>query len=62
MHEAVCEVLVQRLPAEHVVIPGAGHFVPNTGTPFNDRLRAFLHKMNGLAKVVGASSGRSTAN
>jgi len=42
MHEAVCEVLVQQLAAEHFVIPEAGHVIPRTGRPFNDRLRSFM--------------------
>ena len=40
--EAVCDVLEQRLGAERAVIPGAGHSVPRTGAPFNERLEAFL--------------------
>lgn len=44
MHEAVCEVLVQRLAAEHAIISEAGHVIPRTGKPFNERLRAFLKK------------------
>lgn len=41
-HEAVCDVLVKRLHAEHAVISEAGHFIPFTGEPYNSRLRAFL--------------------
>lgn len=44
MHEAVCEILVRDLKAEHAVISEAGHFIPRTGKPYNDRLRAFLKK------------------
>lgn len=44
MHEAVCEVLIQQLGAEHVVISEAGHFIPRTGKPYNDHLRAFWRK------------------
>jgi pimeloyl-ACP methyl ester carboxylesterase len=47
MHEVVCEVLVQQLAAEHALIRGVVHVVPETGTPFNDRLRAFLSKARG---------------
>jgi pimeloyl-ACP methyl ester carboxylesterase len=40
--DAVCDVLEQRLGAERAVIPGAGHSVQRTGTPFNERLERFL--------------------
>jgi pimeloyl-ACP methyl ester carboxylesterase len=40
--EAVCDVLEERLGAERAVIPGAGHSVQRTDTPFNRRLEAFL--------------------
>jgi hypothetical protein len=40
--DRVCDVLETRLDAERAVIPGAGHSVPRTGTPFNERLEAFL--------------------
>jgi pimeloyl-ACP methyl ester carboxylesterase len=40
--DAVCDVLERELGAERAVIPGAGHSVPRTGAPFNDRLEAFL--------------------
>ena len=40
--DAVCDVLEERLRAERAVIPGAGHSVPRTGAPFNERLEAFL--------------------
>ena len=43
MHEAVCEVLAQRLRAEHAVISEAGHFIPRTKL-YNDHLRMFLRK------------------
>lgn len=39
--EAVCDVFEQRLPAERVILPGAGHAVQMLGQPFNDRLMAF---------------------
>jgi pimeloyl-ACP methyl ester carboxylesterase len=45
--DAVCDVLEQRLRAERAVIPGAGHSVPRTGAPFNERLEAFLHSAEG---------------
>ena len=44
MHEAVCELLVQKLAAQHTIISEAGHFIPRTGKPFNERLRTFLEK------------------
>ena len=40
--DAVCDVLEERLSAERAVIGGAGHSVPRTGTPFNQRLEEFL--------------------
>jgi pimeloyl-ACP methyl ester carboxylesterase len=40
--ECICDVLADRLGAERAVIPGAGHSVARTGTPFNDRLESFL--------------------
>ena len=36
--DAVCDVLESGLAAERAVIPGAGHSVPLTGAPFNERL------------------------
>ena len=44
MHEAVCEVLVQRLATEHAIISEAGHVIPRTGRPYNEHLRTFLKK------------------
>lgn len=41
--DAVCDVLERELGAQRAVIPGAGHSVPRTGAPFNDRLEAFLN-------------------
>jgi pimeloyl-ACP methyl ester carboxylesterase len=41
-YDAVCDVLVERLPAERAVIGGAAHLVQRTGEPFNRRLRAFI--------------------
>jgi pimeloyl-ACP methyl ester carboxylesterase len=40
--EAVCDVLAERLGAERAAIPGRGHTVPSTGTPYNERLEAHL--------------------
>jgi pimeloyl-ACP methyl ester carboxylesterase len=39
--EAVCDVLQRELKTERAIIRGAGHVVPRTGTPFNERLEAF---------------------
>ena len=44
---AVCDVLEQRLAAQRAVIQGAGHAVPFTGKPFNERLAAFLASSSG---------------
>ena len=40
--EAVCDVLAERLAAEHLVIAGAAHGVQRVGAVFNERLEAFL--------------------
>jgi pimeloyl-ACP methyl ester carboxylesterase len=40
--EAVCDSLADALGAERAVIPGRGHTIPSTGSPYNDRLEAFL--------------------
>jgi pimeloyl-ACP methyl ester carboxylesterase len=40
--DAICDVLEERLGAERVVFPDAGHGVQRLGEPFNDRLEAFL--------------------
>ena len=40
--ESICDVLATRLGAEREVISGAGHSVPRTGAPFNERLESFL--------------------
>jgi pimeloyl-ACP methyl ester carboxylesterase len=40
--DCVCDVLEEALAAERAVIPGAGHSVPRTGAPFNDRLQSFI--------------------
>jgi pimeloyl-ACP methyl ester carboxylesterase len=42
--DAVCDVLEGRLGAERAVIGGAGHTVPRTGAPFNQRLEEFLRR------------------
>ena len=42
--DAVCDVLEQRLDAERVVLPGAGHSVPRLGEPFNAALAAFVER------------------
>lgn len=51
MHEAVCEILVQRLHTEHAVIAEAGHVIPRTGKPYNDRLRTFLRSSRTTGKT-----------
>jgi hypothetical protein len=40
--DAVCGTLARQIEARLVKIPGAGHNVPATGQPFNDRLATFL--------------------
>jgi pimeloyl-ACP methyl ester carboxylesterase len=55
--ESICDVLADRLGAERAVIPGAGHSVPRTGTPFNDRLENFLLSVS----VVESDRGRFSA-
>jgi pimeloyl-ACP methyl ester carboxylesterase len=40
--EAVCDILAADLGARRAEVPGAGHAVPRTGTPFNALLDAFL--------------------
>jgi pimeloyl-ACP methyl ester carboxylesterase len=40
--ETICDVLATRLGADRQVIRGAGHSVPRTGAPFNERLESFL--------------------
>jgi pimeloyl-ACP methyl ester carboxylesterase len=42
--DAVCDVLEERLGADRAVIAGAGHSVPRTGAPFNERLKDFLRR------------------
>lgn len=50
--ESICDVLAARLGAERALIPGAGHSVPRTGAPFNDKLENFL---------LSGASGRPTS-
>lgn len=45
--EAICDVLQDRLGAERLVIAGAGHAVPRTGAPFNEKLASFLAAAEG---------------
>jgi pimeloyl-ACP methyl ester carboxylesterase len=40
--EAVSDALADGLSAERAVVPGRGHTVPSTGTPYNERLESFL--------------------
>jgi pimeloyl-ACP methyl ester carboxylesterase len=40
--EAVCDNLAERLDGERTVIDGKGHNIPETGTPYNERLERFL--------------------
>ena len=40
--EGICDKLHRELNTERAIIRGAGHKVPSTGGPFNDRLEAFL--------------------
>jgi len=40
--ESICDVLAGRLGAERARITGAGHSVPRTGAPFNEKLEDFL--------------------
>jgi pimeloyl-ACP methyl ester carboxylesterase len=42
--EAICDVLHRELKTERATIRGAGHTVPFTGGPFNERLEAFLKR------------------
>jgi pimeloyl-ACP methyl ester carboxylesterase len=52
--DAVCDVLERGLEAERAVIPGAGHSVPRTGTPFNERLERFLRAAEPNTAPTGA--------
>jgi len=54
--ERVCDVLEQEMEAERAVITGAQHGIPRTGTPFNDRLRAFVDDAE-AAHLRGVSLG-----
>jgi pimeloyl-ACP methyl ester carboxylesterase len=40
--ESICDGLAGYLGAERAVIAGAGHSVPRTGMPFNEKLEAFM--------------------
>jgi len=40
--EGICDKLQRELNTERAIIRGAGHNVPSTGAPFNERLEAFL--------------------
>jgi pimeloyl-ACP methyl ester carboxylesterase len=40
--EAVCDNLAERLGGERARIEGRGHNIPETGTPYNERLERFL--------------------
>lgn len=50
--DAVCDALQEGLGAERAVIPGAGHSVPRTGAPFNDRLEAFLRAAEATGRAA----------
>jgi pimeloyl-ACP methyl ester carboxylesterase len=40
--EAVCDTIAERLSGERSTIEGKGHNIPETGTPYNERLERFL--------------------
>jgi pimeloyl-ACP methyl ester carboxylesterase len=40
--EAVCDTVAERLGGERARIEGRGHNIPETGTPYNERLERFL--------------------
>jgi pimeloyl-ACP methyl ester carboxylesterase len=40
--DAICDTLATRLGGERATIEGKGHNVPETGEPYNERLRRFL--------------------
>ena len=42
--DAVCDVLEERLQAERVDLPGAGHSVQRLGEPFNEVLTSFVER------------------
>ena len=46
--DAVCDVLERELPAERVVLAGAGHAVARLGDPFNRALSDFLDRNSDL--------------
>ena len=47
--DAVCDVLEQRLGAQRLVLPGAGHSVQRLGEPFNNALAAFVERAEASA-------------
>jgi len=49
--DAVCDVLEAGLGAERAVVAGAGHNIPQLGTPFNDVLSSFLERAELLSGV-----------
>jgi pimeloyl-ACP methyl ester carboxylesterase len=51
--DAVCDELERELGAERAVISGAGHSVPRTGAPFNERLERFLSEAEAAPPPVG---------
>lgn len=42
--ETVCDALAERIAAERTVLPGARHYVPSLGAPFNDLLTVFVER------------------
>jgi pimeloyl-ACP methyl ester carboxylesterase len=40
--EAVCDNIAEQLGGERATIEGKGHNIPETGTPYNERLERFL--------------------
>jgi pimeloyl-ACP methyl ester carboxylesterase len=45
--EKVCDVLAEAMDAERATVTGAGHSVPRTGAPFNERVTAFIERAEG---------------
>ncbi len=57
---AVCEVLPRELNAEHAVIAGKARSAQRTGAPFNERLDAFLRKVEAASPDIDhGQEGRS---
>jgi pimeloyl-ACP methyl ester carboxylesterase len=50
--DRICDALQKGLDAERAVIRGAGHSVPRTGAPFNDRLEAFVSAAEAAQKAA----------